>query len=376
MRFIAKTFEGLEPALAKELELCGANEIKILTRAVSFEGELETLYRANIQCRTALNIISPISEVKIEDEEHLYKEIYSLPWHKIFSLEQTFAVKATVSSDVFTHSKYVALKSKDAIVDKFRRVFNQRPNVNPVQPQFIIDINIRGNIMTISLDSTGELLYKRGYRINPVEAPMNEVLAAGVLLLSNWDGTKSFWDPMCGSGTLVIEAAKIAGNIPPQKRSRRYNFQNWKNYDSVLFNKIVEEVYNSDNYKNIPPIYASDKSLQAVNAATINIQEAELSQSIEIKREDFFRTEQRSDLFILTNPPYDERLKHDNITKMYQQIGDHLKQKCLNTDAWIFSGNHDAIKSIGLKPDKKINLKNGPLEAFLYKYEIYEGSKN
>lgn len=374
MNFLAKTIDGLEQILQQEIIEIGGDNVQTLTRAVSFEGDLGLMYKVSMMSRTALKILVPITEVDIADEQHLYDEVHSLPWYKFFGLNNTFSVDATVSSEVFTHSKYISLKTKDAIVDKFRRKYKERPNVNPINPQFTINVHIRGNTMTLSMDCTGESLHRRGYRVQPIEAPLNEVLAAGLVLLSGWNGNATLWDPMCGSGTIAIEAARIALNIPPQSRHRTYQFQNWPNYDKELFYKVQEEVYGKPLNNTMLDIRATDKSIQSINSAEINIKEAGLENYIRTERLDFFRSPDVTNTTIIANPPYDQRLKVDDIEKFYKMIGDHLKQHCHDSEAWIFSGNIDAIKSVGLKPNQKYNMHNGPIESKFYKYETYSGS--
>ncbi|MEA3316600.1 MAG: THUMP domain-containing protein, partial [Bacteroidota bacterium] len=212
---IAKTFKGLENVLAKELELLNATDIEILNRAVSFSGNKELLYKANFHLRTALKILVPIKKFKANNEHELYKEVKKIRWAKYLELEGTFAVDSVVNSEIFTHSKYVAYKVKDAIVDQYRENFNIRPSVNTKNPSLQINIHISENNCSLSIDSSGESLHKRGYRLKATEAPLNEVLAAGMIYMSEWDKKSTFVDPMCGSGTLLIEAALIANNIPP-----------------------------------------------------------------------------------------------------------------------------------------------------------------
>lgn len=374
LNFLAKTIDGLEEILVQEIESLGGQNVVPLTRAVAFEGDLEVLYKVNLYSRTALKVLLPMTEVEIEDENHLYEEVHSIPWNKIFGLTDTFSVDATVSSEVFTHSKYIALKTKDAIVDKFRRKHNERPNVNPLTPDFTINVHIRGNTMTLSMDSSGGSLHKRGYRVQPIEAPLNEVLAAGLVMLSGWDKKMTFWDPMCGSGTLAIEAAKIALNMPPRLQSHKYQFEKWPNFENELWARIKKEAYEFVPPTEVPKMKVSDKSIQSINSARINIEEAGLDKFIETDRADFFKTEEVTGHFIIMNPPYNLRLKVDEVEKFYKSIGDQLKQKCSNCDAWVFSGNIDAIKSVGLKPNKKFNLHNGPIESKFYNFGIYEGS--
>ena len=367
--------QGLEEVLAEEIRALGeVSNVEILTRAVCFEGDLEMVYKANYLLRTALKVVVVIKEDEIRDEIQLYTSIKKVPWDEYFGLKDTFSVDAVTNSETFRHSKYAALKTKDAIVDRFYDLFDKRPNVNPVSPDFGINIHIRQNTLTLSLDSSGDSLHMRGYRAYLVDAPINEVLGAGMILLSGWDKESPLCDPMCGSGTLLIEAARLAMNIPPQSPNRNFLFKNWKNFDSDLWKKVVEEAA-SKVKKTFPPIFGFDKVLSTVKGAEINISEAKLSDYISVTRKDFFRSEPVKDTTIITNPPYDERLKLDDAVAFYQEIGDKLKKDYLNCSAWIISGNLDAFKKIGLKTSKKFKLDNGAIESHFHKFEIYEGSK-
>lgn len=374
MKIIAKTFQNLEEVLAQEIRNLGGEDIVILNRGVQFEGDLRLLYKCNYMLRTALKLIVPILEREIHNEEQLYYAVKSIAWEEIFSLKQTFALTGTTNSDVFTHSKYVALKSKDAIVDRFREKYEKRPNVNVMTPHIGINIHIRKNTLTVSLDSSGSSLHMRGYREYPVDAPINEVLAAGLVHLSGWDKKSTFLDPMCGSGTLVIEAACIAANLPAQKESKLFCFKNWKDYDEDLWTEVKQEV--ADNV--IPlesKFYASDKSMQSFRATESNALSAGVEDYIECKRIDFFRHLGEPDCTIMMNPPYDERLKVNNAGKFYREIGDKCKKSFPNSKLCIISGNLLALKNLGLKPSKKYNLLNGQIESGYYIYELYEGSR-
>jgi putative N6-adenine-specific DNA methylase len=375
MKIIVRTLHGLEPVLAKELEELGCTDIELLTRAVLCEATEKQIYQGNLLLRSAIKIMYPILETQVNDEYDLYDAVKSIEWESYFKLNQTFSIESVTNSDIFRHSQYAGLKSKDAIADRFREKYDKRPFVNPITADFPIIIHIRQDILTILLDTTGASLHQRGYRIYPVEAPLNEVLAAGMILHSGWDKISEFSDPMCGSGTLLIEAASIAAYLPAQTFDRKYAFMNWQTFNAALWKEVVEEAKAKINLELIPPIIGADKSMQAVKAAETNIQEAGLSKHIKVNRLDFFNTKGQSNKFIIMNPPYDERLKEDDIIKFYQNIGTKLKHEYVDTTAWIIGGNIEALKMIGLKPSKKISLLNGDIDAGFHKFEIYEGSK-
>ncbi len=366
---------GLEAVLAKELETLGCTEIELLTRAVMCECTVKQLYEANLVLRTAIKVMVPIGEYVVKNEYQLYDAVKSIKWEEIFKVNQTFAIEGVVHSDTFRHSLYAALKSKDAIADRFRELTDKRPFVNPGNPDVGIVIHIRQNTLTVLLDSTGSSLHMRGYRMYPVEAPINEVLAAGMLQLAEWDKKTTLVDPMCGSGTFLIEAAMLAANIPAQSYDRKYCFMNWGDYDPKLWKEIVETSRSNVNLDAIPVILGYDKSLKCVSATKTNAEEIGIGDKIKVERKDFFTTPGMSDCFIITNPPYDQRLKEEDILLFYKNIGDKLKKDYINTQAWIIGGNIEALKNVGLKASKKIALLNGDIESMFYKFEIYEGSK-
>ena len=375
--FIAKTFFGLERVLADELKVIGANNINISNRAVTFSGNKEVLYKANFHLRTAISILQPIVTFKASNEEELYSQVQKINWDNYFTLKQTFAIEPTVYSPIFKHAQYASLKTKDAIVDQFRNNTGKRPFVDPENPDILINLHISDTTCTISLNSSGEPLFKRGYRSATQEAPINEVLAAGLILLSGWDPENNFIDPMCGSGTLLIEAALIANKIPPGIFRKNFGFENWPDFDIDLFNKISSE--DEDVKKNTTPngrIIGIDISPKAIAIARNNIKNASLHNTIELHIGDLndFSPEINSGV-IVTNPPYGERLKNDDMNLFYEQFGNTLKNKYRNFDAWVISSNIEAVKSIGLHASKKIKLKNAALECTFNKYQIYEGSK-
>lgn len=374
-KMVAKTLYGFEEVLANELRKIGAQKVEIGNRMVSFYGDTGFMYKANLCLRTAVKILKPITSQKVRNEKDIYDFIQSIRWQEYLGLEDTFAISATVNSTIFSHSKFIALKTKDAIVDQFREETGERPNVDTEHPDLSIDIHIQRDLCTVSLDSSGGSLHHRGYRTATNIAPINEVLAAGLLLLSGWDGQSDFLDPMCGSGTMAIEAAMIACNIPANINRKEFAFEKWLDWDLDLFEKIEEACLNKtrDFHHSIIGI---DKEYSAVRKANVNIENANLTDFVKIKEGDFFESEKEVEgpLHIVFNPPYDERLEI-NIEEFYSQIGDTLKRNYPGTNAWFITANLEALKHVGLRPSRKIKVFNGKLEARLVKYEMYAGSK-
>ncbi|WP_320815029.1 THUMP domain-containing class I SAM-dependent RNA methyltransferase [Flavobacterium sp.] len=374
-KMVAKTLFGFEELLAKELTQLGAQRVVQGVRVVSFEGDKGFMYKANLGLRTALKILKPIKTFKAINDVALYKGIQSIDWSDYFSAHQTFLIDTTLHSDHFNHSQYVALKSKDAIVDQFRDNQGKRPDVDKDFPDLRIHVHIDRDQVTVSLDTSGESLHRRGYKTATNIAPINEVLAAGMLMLSGWDGTSHFIDPMCGSGTILAEAAMIACNIPANINRKEFAFEKWSDWDSQLFDNILESLLKRTREFHYT-ITGYDKAPSAVSKAIDNIQNANLSEYINIKQANFFETEKETDgpLHMVFNPPYGERLDID-MERFYREIGDTLKQGYSNTNAWLITGNLDALKFVGLRPSRKIKLFNGKLEARFVKYEMYAGSK-
>ena len=373
--FLVKTFYGFEPLLEKELRKLGAKNIQSINRAVSFEGDLGFLYKANLSLRTALRILMPIGRFPVKNQTDLYRAIDRIDWSKWFSAEQSFIIDVTLFSDHFNHSLFVAQKAKDAIVDQFSKREGKRPSVTTENPDIRIQLHLQGDQLTISLDSSGNSLHQRGYRIETNIAPINEVLAAGMLLHSGWEGKTYFYDPMCGSGTLAIEAAMIACNIPPSLNRTTFSFMNWKNFDAELF-EVIRNSCLSKVKEFRGHIYASDKAPSAVRKAQENIENAGLEEYISVVRSDFFFADRPSEvpLHIVFNPPYGERLPID-ADVFYGKIGDTLKKEYQGCEAWFITANIEALKSVGLRPSRKIKMFNGKLESRLVNYELYEGSR-
>lgn len=373
-QWIAKTLYGFEELLAAELQHIGAQKIVPANRAVHFEGDQSVMYRANLACRTALKILQPIEHFKARNEKELYEGIYRIDWSEYLQNDQTFAIDATVKSDLFTHSKYVALKTKDALVDQFRNRSGQRPNVDTESPDLRLHIHIFNEQCTVSLDSSGASLHLRGYKTESHAAPISEVMAAGLLLMAGWEGQCEFLDPMCGSGTIPIEAYMIARNIPANIHRREFAFMRWSDFDGAMFKRCRDELMNA--IKPLAyPIRGSDKDFSSVKKARLHIDACGYDE-VDILQADFLKSEKTTegDLFILMNPPYDERISVDTQT-FYEGIGNTLKRHYAGTEAWMITANQEAIKFIGLKPGKKIKVFNGPLEARLLKFEIYSGSR-
>lgn len=372
---VAKTMTGLEEILADELHALGATDIELSNRAVTFKGNNEIMYKANYWSRTALHILKPIAGFYIRREEDLYNKIYEIKWEDYLDVNGTLAVDAVVNASVMTHSHYVALKTKDAVVDHFRDLFEKRPSVDTDNPDVRVNIHLYKNYCSVSLDSSGYSLHKRGYRLKTGEAPISEVLAAGMILLSGWDKQSNFIDPMCGSGTIVCEAAMIAFNIPPGYYRKTFGFEKWKDFDNQLWEQIKKEALNEQTEFEFD-IIGSDISAESIAIAQENARSAKLHKDIvfEIKSiEEQIPPEEGG--IMITNPPYGERIVPEDIIKLYQSIGDSLKRNYKGYNAWIISSDFNALKFIGLKPTRKISLFNGPLECKLEKFEIYQGSK-
>ncbi len=374
-KMVAKTLFGFEEILAKELRNLGAANVEEGVRSVSFEGDKGFMYKANLCLRTAIKIVKPVHSFSVVDENDLYKKIYRMDWSEYLSADTTFAIDTTINSENFTHSLYVSQKVKDAIVDKFRDTDGRRPDVDIKFPDVRLNIHIQKEHCNVSLDTSGRSLHQRGYRTATNIAPINEVLAAGLLLLSGWDGQCDFLDPMCGSGTFLTEAAMIACNIPANINRKEFAFEKWSDFDEELFEKIVDVSLNKTREFHFK-IVGYDKAPSAVAKAKDNVKNANLSEYITIDRMNFFETDKFTEkhLHMVFNPPYGERLDIE-MESFYASIGDTLKQKYPGTDAWFITSNLEALKFVGLRPSRKIKVFNSHLESKLVKYVMYEGSK-
>lgn len=369
-----KTFYGLENLLAEELKSLGGRDIQVKNRAVVCFGDLGFLYKINYSLRTGMKVLVPIFNFKAFNEHKFYQKLKAFPWEDYFSADQSFSIDATVHSEKFTHSRFMSLKMKDAIVDHFRESTGRRPSVDTDDADIRLHLHIQDDLVTVALDSSGQPLYKRGYRAASGTAPLNEVLAAGMLMLAGWDGKGNFLDPMAGSGTLLIEAAMIAQNLPAQLYRKNFGFQNWKNYDAELFAKIKETRLNRIREFN-GKIVGYELDERMIATAEKNIQNAELEDIVSIEKQDFFTSEKNLfPLLIVFNPPYDERISI-NQDDFYQKIGDTFKQHYPNTLAWLITADLSGAKHIGLRPSRRIKLFNGKLETRFLQFEMYEGTK-
>lgn len=371
---IAKTFQGLEDVLAQEIRTLGVTDIEILNRAVRFKGDLKSLYAANYRLRTALKVLVEIDSFTAKNDIELYQGIQNIDWTRFLESSMSMAVECVLTSKVFSHSQFIAQRTKDAVVDQFRDRTGKRPSVDRENPDLLISIHIQDTHINVLLDSSGGSLHRRGYRSQMHQAPVNEVLAAGLLLLAGWNGQGNLVDPMCGSGTFLIEGAMIALNIPPGTFRSNFGFEKWKNFDPELFTEVADQVEQNDRFSH--RIIGSDKSSKSLLLAREGIHRSFLDKRIELVHEpiETFVPPARGG-WMITNPPYDERLRIDSITGLYRMIGDRMKRHYLGYQAWIFSGNPDAMKSIGLHPTRKIPMLNGSIECSFRKYDIYDGSK-
>ncbi|MCG9880544.1 MAG: THUMP domain-containing protein [Bacteroidia bacterium] len=372
---VAKTQFGLEEVLATELRNLGASDVTPHNRAVSFSGDLAILYKTNLWLRTALKVLIPIEKFKAKNEKQLYDGIRKINWDEYLDKDGRFVIRTSLKSEFFNHSQYVSLKSKDAIADQFRDKYGVRPSVDLTHPDLSIDIHINRDEVTVSLDSSAESLHRRGYRTDSTLAPINEVTAAGMILLTGWNGEGNYVDPMCGSGTLLIEAAMIAKNMPPNLNRAQFGFERWKNYDPALFAQIRKEALESIR-ESKANIIGSDKTFKAIDISRENITRAGLDEDIKVSNKRFEEVKgPAGGGIMIINPPYGERLPIEEIGAFYKMMGDQMKKEFDGYDVWVISSNIAALKMTGLAPSKKITLYNGALECKFHKFEIYKGTR-
>ena len=375
-RMIAKTLFGLEAILSGELSDIGAHKVRPMARSVEFYGDMELLYRSNLCCRTAVRILKPICTFKASDEKQLYKNALRVPWENYLTLDNTFAIDALVRNSAMDNSLYMSQIVKDAIVDSFRNRTGKRPSVDLKNPDIRINLYMHQNECTLAIDASGEPLFKRGYRIKSSKAPLSEVLAAGIVLQSGWDKNSNFVDAMCGSGTIVIEAALIAMNIAPGLLRKQFGFMNWPDYNKQLFEQIRSNAKTEITKDLSCEIVGSDINSRQIQEASDNAERAGVLNSVNFKHGDM------SDItpppppgLLIINPPYGERIAVKDINDNYQSIGDALKKKYTGYDAFVFTGNLSAAKHIGLRTSRRIEMYNGPIECRLLKFEMYKGSR-
>jgi putative N6-adenine-specific DNA methylase len=378
LSLLAKTIYGLEEVLAAELRGLGARDIETHNRAVSFKGDLGVVYKCNLYLRTALRVLIPVEKFEVSDEHDLYNKVKAIDWEQYMAVEDTLAIDTVLNTPIFTHSQYISQKTKDAIVDQFRDKYDLRPSVDFDKPTVRLHLHIYNNVCTIALDSSGESLHKRGYRDKTNLAPINEVLAAGLVLLSGWNKRSPFIDPMCGSGTILIEAALIAANIPPGYYKEEFGFMRWHKrfgFDPELWQKIYDAAI-SKIVSDTPPVLGGELSHHVARKAKENVKRAKVEDIVHIRECDMHEFDApEATGVVIVNPPYGERMDKDNITELYKQIGDTFKQRFLGYDCWIISSNPEGFKSVGLRPSRKIPVFNGQLECRFMKYEMYRGTK-
>ena len=369
---IAKTFQGLEEVLAQELTELGADNVQIGRRMVSFTGDKRMMYRANFCLRTAVRVLKPIKHFKAKDADDVYTAVRSIDWSRYLDVNTTFSVDSVVFSEEFRHSKFVAYKVKDAIVDYFRETTGERPNIRITNPDVKLNIHIADDQCTLSLDSSGESLHLRGYRVGSVEAPINEVLAAGLLKMTGWNADCDLIDPFCGSGTFLVEAALMARNIYPGVFRKEFGFERWKDFDRELF----DEIYNDDSEEREfdHKIYGYDINLPAVEVAQANVKSAGVADIVEIRQQDFrdFKNPSEKALMV-TNPPYGERLTPPDLINLYKIIGKVLKTEFTGNEAWVISSKQELFENIGLRPSFKVQILNGSLDCDFRKYQLFQG---
>jgi putative N6-adenine-specific DNA methylase len=371
---VAKTMQGLEEVLAQEITELGGNEVQIGRRMVSFTGDKRLLYKANLNLRTAVRILKPIASFKAKNPDEVYEHVRKIQWEKLFSPNQTFTIDTVVYSDLFRHSKFLAYRVKDGLADYFVEKFDKRPSVRLTNPDIYINVHIAHDTCTISLDSSGESLHKRGYRVDQTEAPLNEVLAAGMLMLAGWEGQCNFVDPMCGSGTLLIEAALIALKIPPGIYRKGFAFEKWPDFDADIFEELCTEEPDEHPFKF--KIYGSDMSAQAISIAQKNVKSASLGKYIELETRSIQKiTEAPENGMLITNPPYGERISSNDLLALYENIGERLKHAFPGYSAWILSYREECFDKIGLRPSARIPLMNGALDCEFRRYDIFRGKR-
>ncbi len=369
---VAKTFLGLEGVLADELRALGAEDVVEGNRVVAFKGDKEMLYRANFACRTAVRVLKPFLKLHSSSADDLYEQLKGFDWEQLMTVKTTFAIDATVYSEDFNNSRFVTYRVKDAIADYFNDKYGKRPSIRLTNPDIRLDVHIAGREVTLSLDSSGDPLFKRGWRVAQTDAPINEVLAAGIILLSGWDGKTDLIDPMCGSGTFLIEAALIGANIAPGVYRDHYAFQQWPDYDADLF----EKVYNDDSAERefTHKIYGSDIEGKAIAIARANVKNAGLNKYIELERRDFNDIELVPEGgTLISNPPYGERLNVEDIEELYREMGFKFKHTFKGYNIWLICNNEELHYKVGLKPSVRYKLNNGGLDCELLQYVIFDG---
>ena len=375
MKILIKTMAGLETVLAEEAKKLNLSNIQPITRGIYCEGNWAQLYKCNYLLRSAIRVLVPIAEFTIKSQEEYYEALRTIKWSHYFKNKKTtFAIGATVFSEIFTNSQFATYRCKDAIVDQLMDLNGYRPNVNLEKPHLVFQVHLSGEKLSVLIDSSGKSLHLRNYKERAYKAPLNEVMAAGIIKLSGWDGIRDFYDPMCGSGTFTTEALMIAANLPAGQFIERFSFQNWPDFHPKIWDSVKES---AQAYIKSPQgnIYASDINDYAVRDLKKNLQKHKFRDMVNIRKADFLESKGHREGVVFLNPPYDKRIKMRSITDFYRNIADKLKRDWQGSEAWVISGNGQAMKNFGLKSTKKYNLDNGGISSKLYKFELYGGSK-
>jgi putative N6-adenine-specific DNA methylase len=371
-RFFAQVPEGVEELAGQELMELGAERVQASYRGVHFDAGKDDLYRINYGARLTTRVLAPLITFRCHSSDTLYKKSKEIPWEEFFTSDHTFAVFANVTHSKIRHSQYAALRLKDAVVDSFRDRFGRRPSVKKTDPDVWIGLYVESDNATVSLDTSGGSLHRRGYREQGGQAPMQEITAAAVIRLSEWDGSKPLYDLMCGSGTLLSEALMAYGRIPGSYRRERFGFQFLPDYDEPLWLAVKKEADGAMRKPSRGLISGSDIAEEAVALARKNITALPYGDRVGLEVTDFRTIPELRGRVILCNPPYGIRLDRDrDLGPFYRDLGDFFKQRCLGSSAFVYFGNREWIAHIGLKPSWKKVLKSGGLDGRLVKFEIY-----
>ena len=374
MKITVTTLMGLEEVLAEEMEGLFLSNIKIGKRAVTCEGNWAQLYKCNYQLRTAIRVLMHLEDFQMEEQQDLYDSMRTIDWSAFIKPKKTFAIRGSFSGELFHNTQFALIRAKDAIVDQLRDEKGYRPNVNLDKPDIQINIRINGQALTVSMDTSGQSLHLRNYRYRSYKAPLNEVLAAGLIKLSGWDQKQTFRDVMCGSGTFITEALMSAANVPAGHFVYRFGFERWPEFHKEIWLKI-KETGQAGIHEPEVDIIGSDINAYAVRDVKKNLQKIPFGKKIQLREQNFFDTTGENPVHLMMNPPYDVRIEVENISEFYRAIGDHLKTHWQGSNAWIFTGNLEGMKNFGLASSKRVPLDNGGIESKLYGFELYKGSK-
>lgn len=371
--YFATCGRGIEPVLAGELRALGAADVRAGRGGVHFAGDRALLYQANLWLRTAVRVLQPVLEAKVTSPDELYQAVRGVDWSRYLTPEHTLAVDCNVRDSHITHSKYAALRTKDAICDQFVERCGRRPSVDVDRPMVGLNLHVYRDEAVLSLDSSGDSLHKRGYRPILTRAPLNEALAAAILLLTGWKGDVPLADPLCGSGTLPIEAAWIALRRPPGLTRKHFGFQGWMDYDVALWAALRDEARRGVGKRLSAPVLGSDVRADAVAFATKNARAAGIGHLLHFEVRDVrdFRPPEGPPGVFVCNPPYGERIGEEKeLRGLYRTIGEVLRERCRGWKGFLFTGNARLAREVGLTPAAETPLFNGKIPCRLLEYAI------